>query len=185
MSLTKYRKSVRSSTIIEATATAIQREMSPLHAVPMRVRASGFTLLELAMVVAIGMIATTISVPMTKTALKAYHLNAAVSAVTGAIQSTRYQAISHGYHYNITFNPASQSYQVGSKVPPAAAFSNVGTAIPWSPTGDVTMSPSTTIEFFPGGTVTATTGSMSFPVSNGTTTKTITVSGVGNVSVTP
>jgi len=99
-------------------------------------------------VVAIGMVVTTISMPMTKTALKTYHLNAAVSAVTGAIQSTRYQAIMHGYHYNITLNPATQTYQVGSKVPPATAFSNVGTAIPWCPTGDVTMSPSTTIEFF-------------------------------------
>jgi len=139
----------------------------------------------MAFVVAIGTVITTISVPMTKTALKAYHLNAAVSAVTGAIQSTRYQAIMHGYHYNITFDTASQSYQVGSKAPPATGFSNVGTAIPWCPTGDVTMSPSTTLEFFPGGTVTATTGSMSFSVSNGTTTKTITVSGVGNVTVTP
>jgi Tfp pilus assembly protein FimT len=159
--------------------------MSPLKAAPTRVCATGFTLLEMAFVVAIGMVVTTISVPMTKTALKTYHLNAAVSAVTGAIQNNRYQAIMHGYHYNISFNPASQSYQVGSKVPPATAFSNVGSAIPWSPTGDVTMSPSTTLEFFPGGMVTASTGSMSFSVSNGATTKTITVSGVGDVTVTP
>jgi Tfp pilus assembly protein FimT len=183
MFLTKHRKSVRSRSTVGATA--IQRGMSPLKAAPLRVCASGFTLLEMAFVVAIGMVVTTISVPMTKTALKAYHLSAAVSSVTGVIQSTRYQAISHGYHYNISFDPASQSYQMGSKVPPATTFSNVGTAIPWCSTGDVTMSPSTTLEFFPGGTVTATTGSMSFSLSNGTTTKTITVSGVGDVTVTP
>ena len=149
------------------------------------VSASGFTLLEMAFVVTIGMVVTTISVPMTKTALKAYHLNTAVAAVSGAIQSTRYQAIMHGYHYNMSFNQAANSYQLGSKVPPATAFSNVGTLVPWCPTGDVTISAPTTLEFFPGGTVTATTGSMSFSLSNGTTTKTITVSGVGDVSVTP
>jgi Tfp pilus assembly protein FimT len=145
----------------------------------------GFTTLELAFTVAVAMILTTISVPMTKSALKTYHLNSAVSAISGAIQSTRYQAISHGYHYNISFDPGSQSYQLAAKVPPATAFSNVGTAVPWCPSGDVTISPSTTLEFFPGGMVSATTGSMTFSVSNGTTTKTITVSGVGNVSVTP
>jgi Tfp pilus assembly protein FimT len=151
----------------------------------LRVCARGFTLLEITFAVAIGMVVTTLSVPMTRAALKTYHLNTAVAAVTGAIQSSRYQAISHGYHYNISFDPSSQSYQVASKVPPATAFSNVGTAIPWSPSGDVTVSALTTLEFFPGGTVTATTGSTTFSLSNGTTTKTITVSGAGNVNVTP
>ena len=158
---------------------------SPLEAASMRVRASGFTLLEMAFVLTIGMVVTTLSVPMTKTAMKAYHLNTAVAALSGAIQTTRYQAISHGYHYNMTLNSTSQSYQLGSKAPPATAFSNVGTLVPWCVTGDVTISAPTTLEFFPGGTVTATTGSMTFSVSNGTTTKTITVSGVGDVNVTP
>jgi len=167
------------------TLGKIQTEMSPLKAAPKHVWATGFTVLELAVVVAIGMAVTTISVPMTKTALKTYHLNAAVSAVTAAIQSTRYQALMHGYHYDLSLDQASQSYQIGSKVPPASAFSNVGTAIPWCTTADVTMTPATTLEFFPGGTVTATTGSLTITVSNGIATKTITVSGVGDVTVTP
>jgi Tfp pilus assembly protein FimT len=150
-----------------------------------RSRMSGFTLLEMAFVVAVGMIITTVSVPMTRTALRTYHLNTAVSTVTGAIQTTRYQAIMRGYHHNVSFNPSSGSYQLASKVPPATTFSNVGTAVPWSPSGDVTMSAPTTLEFFPGGTVTATTGSMTFTLSNGIATKTITVSGVGDVTVTP
>ena len=104
-------------------------------------RSRGFTMVEIATAVSIVMIVTTISVPMTKTALETYHLNAAVSAVSGAIQGARYQAIMHGYHYNVSFDPASPSYQVASKVPPATAFSNVGTAIPWCTTGDVTMTP--------------------------------------------
>jgi Tfp pilus assembly protein FimT len=147
---------------------------------------SGFTLLELTFVVAVGMIVTTLTVPITKSALKTYHLNAAVSAVTGAIQSTRYQAIMQGYHYNITFDPTLPSYQVGAKVPPATTFSNAGAAVPWCTTGDVTITtPLTTLEFFPGGTVTSTagSGSMSVSLSNGTASKVITVSGVGNVTV--
>ena len=148
-------------------------------------RTSGFTLLEMAFVVAVGMVVTTISVPMTKSALKTYHLNTAVSTITGAIQTTRYQAIMRGYHHNLSFTPSSRSYQLASKVPPAATFSNVGTAVPWCPSGDVTLSASTTLEFFPGGTLTATTGSMTFTLNNGIATKTITVSGVGDVTVTP
>lgn len=181
MPLSKYYKSVRSRSIVQATA--VQKGMSRLEAATRLSCASGFTVLELVFVVAIGMVMTTISVPMTKTALKAYHLSQAVTAVTGAIHRTRYQAIMHGYHYNIGFDQSAQSYQVANKVPPAAVFSNVGTAVPWGPAGDVTISPSTTLEFLPGGTVKATTGSMSFSVTNGTTTKTITVSGVGNVTV--
>jgi Tfp pilus assembly protein FimT len=149
----------------------------------MRGATQGFTLLEIVFVVAIGMVMTTISVPMTKTALKAYRFNQAVTAVTNAIQRTRYQAIMHGYRYNLSFNQANQSYQVASKVPPAATFSNVGTATPWGPNAEVALNAPTTLEFLPGGTVTATTGSMSFSLTNGTTTKTITVSGVGNVRV--
>ena len=157
---------------------------------PVKVRqkiwSRGFTLFELTVVVMIGMVVTTISLPMTKNAVKAYHLNTAVSGISGAIQSARYQAIMRGYHYNITFNPASQSYQLASKVPPATSFSNIGSLVPWSSTGDVTMSsPAKTLEFFPGGTVTATSGSMTLSVGNGATTKAITVSGVGNVTVTP
>ena len=178
MSPMKDRQKIRSRSIAEGNVVEKTARMW--------VRSSGFTLLELTFVVMIGMVVTTISVPMTKSALKTYHLNTAVSSISGAIQSARYQAIMRGYHYNITFNPASQSYQLGSKVPPATSFLNVGSAVPWSSTGDVTMSgTATTLEFFPGGTVTATSGSMTLSVGNGTTTKTITVSGVGNVTVTP
>jgi Tfp pilus assembly protein FimT len=155
------------------------------HSRSVRSRTNGFTLLEMAFVVALGMVVTTISVPATKTALKTYHLNTAVSTITGAIQTTRYQAIMRGYHHNITFTPSSGSYQLAYKVPPSATFGNIGTAVPYCPAGDVTMSAPTTLEFFPGGTVTATTGSMTFTLSNGIATKTITVSGVGDVTVTP
>lgn len=146
---------------------------------------SGMTLIELLVAVGIAGILMAIAIPLTKNALKSYHLGAAVQAVSGAIQSTRYQAISHGYHYTITFNHASTKYQVASRIPPAVTFSNVGNATLWSTSGDVTINPSTTLEFYPGGTVTATTGSTTFTLTNGTSTETITVSSVGSVSVTP
>jgi len=123
--------------------------------------------------------------------LRTYHLKAAVAAVSGAIQSTRYNTIMQGCPYTLAFNQSLTSYQVASEPltgsPPAcsATFSNVGGAIPWSSTGDVTMNPSTTLQFSPNGTVTATTGSLSFTLTNGTSTETITVSGAGNVDVSP
>lgn len=150
-----------------------------------RCAVSGMTLIETLVAVGIAGILMAVAVPLTKNALKSYHLSAAVQAVGGAIQSTRYQAVSKGYHYTITFDPASKQYQLASKVPPAAVFSNVGNPVLWSVSGDVSVTPLTTLEFYPGGTVTATTGTMSFSLTNGTSTETITVSTVGNVSVTP
>ena len=146
---------------------------------------SGMTLIETLVAVGIAGILMAVAVPLTKNSLKSYRLSAAVQAVSGAIQSTRYQAISKGYHYTITFDPATKQYQVASKIPPAAVFSNVGNAVLWSASADVSITPLTTIEFSPGCTVSATTGTLSFSLTNGTSTETITVSTVGNVSVTP
>lgn len=147
---------------------------------------TGFSLLELMFVLLIVGVLSAIALPLTTSTLKSYHLSAGVKAVSGAIQSARYQAIMHGYHYNVTFTAGSLSYQNASKVPPATQFSNVGNAVPWSVTKDVSMSsPTTTLEFYPGGTVVATTGTMVLTLTNGTTTETITVSAVGGVNVSP
>lgn len=150
-----------------------------------RKRAAGMTLIEASAGVAIMGICASIAVPILNGAMSSYRLSAAVRAVSGAIQSTRYQAIRQGYHYKITFDSASRTYQISSKVPPATTFSNSGTAILWSSTTGISLSPSTTFDFSPGGIVTATVGSSTFSVANDRTTETITVSGVGNVSVTP
>jgi hypothetical protein len=77
------------------------------------------------------------------------------------------------------------SYQVYSKAPPATSFSAVGLVVPIARVGDVTISQDTTLQFSANGTVSATVGSMAFTMTNGIVTKTVTVSGVGNVSVTP
>ena len=64
-------------------------------------------------------------------------------------------------------------------------------ATPWAFSKDVSMSPTTTLQFCPNGMLIAATdicpGTVVdgiFTVSNGYTTNTITVSGVGNVKVT-
>jgi Tfp pilus assembly protein FimT len=121
------------------------------------------------------------AVPTTVNALRNYRLIAAVSAATGAISATRYQAIMHAYPYNITFS-TNGNYQVASEPPPATSFTNVGTAIPISGVHDVTINTTTTLQFNANGTVSATTGTLSFTISNGLLTKTISVTGVGDVS---
>jgi prepilin-type N-terminal cleavage/methylation domain-containing protein len=151
----------------------------------------GFSLLELSVVVAIIMILAAFSLPWVQSTLTSYHLSSAVVATSGAIQSTRYQAIMSGCPFTISFSATNTSYRVAQEVlsgnPPtcASAFTNVGGSIPWATTSDVTLSPSTTLQFSPNGTVTATVGSLTFNLTNGGTTETITVSGVGNVTVSP
>jgi hypothetical protein len=58
----------------------------------------------------------------------------------------------------------------------------VGDAVPLSGVGDVTINQTTTLQFNANGIVSATTGTMSFTISNGVLTKTISVTGVGDVS---
>jgi hypothetical protein len=122
------------------------------------------------------------ALPTTVNALRNYRLTAAVAAATGAISATRYQAIMHAYPYNITFNSADATYQVASEPPPATSFTDVAGAVPLSGVGDVTINQTTTLQFNANGTVSATTGTMSFTISNGLLTKTISVTGVGDVS---
>ena len=151
----------------------------------------GWTLLELMVVVAILGVLVKISLPTIQNTILAYRLGAAASSVASAIQKTRYQAIMTGCSYTIAFTSGSTTYQVQSQAisgtPPACAgsFTNVGAAIPWTTGGGISLNPSTTLQFNPNGIVTATTGTLSLTLSNGSaSTRTITVSGVGNVKVT-
>lgn len=146
---------------------------------------SGFSLIESLIVVAIGITLAAIAVPMTLNAMKAFKLSAAVGGVVGAIQSTRFQAIMHGYPYQLAINKDQLTYQLYNEVPPASTFSAVGSAIPIIRKGDVTINYSNTYTFKANGTVTLASGTDPFTITNGITTETLSVSGVGNVSVTP
>ena len=146
---------------------------------------AGFSLIEILVVLVIATVLSAFAIPGLVNAMKTYRLSAAVSAATGAIQSTRFQAIMRGYQYQITFTPSTLAYQVYNKVPPAAGFTAVGSAVPIARLGDVTLNQTITLTFKSNGTVSVTTGTLPFTVTNGIVTKSITVSGVGNVSVTP
>jgi Tfp pilus assembly protein FimT len=155
------------------------------HPQDLRRRVAGFTLVELLVVIFIAMLLAAFAIPTFQNALKTYRLSAAVSAATGAIQSTRFQAIMRGYQYQLTLTPSTLSYQVYNKVPPATTFSAVGSAVPITRLGDVTLDQTVTLTFNANGTVSPTAGNMPFSISNGIVTKAINVSGVGNVSVSP
>lgn len=148
-------------------------------------------MIELLLVMAVAGVLVGIGLPVVKKALSAYNLSAAVAAVTGSIESTRYQAIATGCPYTIAFSPLNNNYQVSYEPltgsPPACAttFSNLKGAVPWAGSGGISLSPATTLQFSPNGSVTATAGSLVFTLANDTATETITVSGVGNVTVSP
>jgi type II secretory pathway pseudopilin PulG len=142
-------------------------------------------------VVAIIGVLAALAIPMTLNTIRNTRLSAAVSSATGAIQSTRYLAIMHGYPYQLTFTTSTLSYQVLNEVPPATSFSNVGTAIPISTPEAATLSRTITMQFAANGTVTEVTtppngvSPLTFQITNSYgRSNTITVSGVGNVSVT-
>jgi prepilin-type N-terminal cleavage/methylation domain-containing protein len=71
---------------------------------------AGYTLLELLIALAVVCVVAAMAIPTTLNALRDYRLTAAVSAASGAISATRYQAIMHAYPYNITFNSTNATY---------------------------------------------------------------------------
>jgi Tfp pilus assembly protein FimT len=140
-------------------------------------------MVQLVVTLAVVGVLASVGLPTTQNALRNYRLTAAVAAATGAITATRYQAIMHAYPYNITFNSSNATYQVASEPPGATSFTNVGTAVPLSGVGDVTINQTTTLQFNANGTVSATAGSLSFTMTNlNNKVYTITVTGVGDVT---
>jgi Tfp pilus assembly protein FimT len=154
---------------------------------PVAFPVSGFSLIELMVVAGIMMVLFACALPLTKGIFNMYRLRAAATTAAMAIECNRYHAIMQSYPYQVTFSATTNSYQVLSEVPPANTFSNVGGAIPVDPGGTSTVSATTTFQFSPGGIVTLVGGTMpaSFTITNSSGTKTITVSSVGNVTVTP
>jgi len=147
--------------------------------------ASGILGIELLAGLAISMIVMAVTAPPVGMSKTAFQLSSAVTRATEAIQNTRQQAMTNGYPFALTFDPTLISYQVSTKPPGAASFSNVGGAIHLAPNSNLTLCAKTILEFNPGGTVSATAGAMSFTMSMGNITKTVAVSKVGKVTVTP
>ncbi|HEY2646269.1 MAG TPA: hypothetical protein VGI34_04825 [Candidatus Acidoferrales bacterium] len=156
--------------------------------------AAGFSMLEVALVMAIALIMAALAVPTFHSAVSSYELTAAVDSVTGAIQGARYQAIMHGYLYQVDVNSATNQVQVSSEIPPATSFSATGAAVPISSQA-VTVGVGTAssgfaghaiLQFKPNGAVVVASGQASpmvLTVAYNGTTKTITVSNYASIKV--
>jgi prepilin-type N-terminal cleavage/methylation domain-containing protein len=165
-------------------------------------RNRGFSLIELMFVVVIVLIMAAMAVPLVNNVISNFRLRGAVSSVTGAIQSTRYQAIFQGCPYQLVLDNAAGTYQVktqqvGATCPAGGVFSNycpaTGTAscpVPLSGSATpITLNNPLTLNFSPGGKVT----SAAFPAGGINLTLTygsmapelITVSTYGSIHVTP
>jgi Tfp pilus assembly protein FimT len=155
---------------------------------------SGFTMLETVLVMLIALLMAAMAIPGARSAIASYELSAAVDSVTGAIQGARYQAIMHGYLYQVDVNAATNQIQVSSEIPPATAYSATGAAVPISAdavtVGVGTPSSGSTghaiLQFKPNGAILIASGQaapMILTVSYNGTTKTITVSNYGSISV--
>src|SRR5581483_9309326 len=154
---------------------------SPLH---LRKPSRGFTTLEMVVVIAIGIITAAMAVPMIQSTMQSFRLG---SAVSGAIESTRYRAIYDGCPYQLAFTKANNTYQVSTEATGgacAAAFTKVGNPIPFG-SPQVALSQDVTFQFSPGGSVQVIAGAQSFNLSysGSTSQKSITVSRYGSVKV--
>jgi type IV fimbrial biogenesis protein FimT len=146
-------------------------------------RATGFTMMEAALTVAIVGILLAFGIPSIFSTVKIFTLTAAADSITWSIQTTRYQAIMHGYSFQLTLNAANNTYQVASQPTGSGSFINVGTAIPISGS-PVVIGAGTVLQFKGNGSVAATVGnSQIITVSYVGRTKTITVTNYGSISV--
>src|ERR1700704_3902156 len=149
--------------------------------------AYGFTLLELLLVLFVSGVMTAMAIPLVSSVTSTFRLRGAISSITGAIQSTRYQAIFQGCPYQVVFTTATNTYQIQNQCPVGGAFTNVcqpaaaSCPVPISGNGvPITLGADITLTFSPGGKVTSATAPMSMVVTyNGKPPETITVSSYG------
>jgi Tfp pilus assembly protein FimT len=137
-------------------------------------------------VVLIVLIMAVMAVPVLNNVMSTYRLRSAVASITGAIQTTRYQAISSGYPFQLVLNKATSTFQVQSDPNITGTFANVGNAIPLANSSiPVVLGTSTTLRFRPSGLVSAPVGATTLTLTYGGKTETIAVSNYGNIKVTP
>ncbi len=164
----------------DASATIGVRSVCP---------SGGFTILELLLVVAIGIILTAVAIPMINSALNNMHVNSMVDAISGAVSKTRYQAIMASQPYTLAITAPANTYVVTNVATTAAS-----TAVPL-PSQTVVINGGTaatyTLTFCPNGMVYGAGGACpgaSLPpalsVSSQGRQINVSISSVGNVSTT-
>ena len=144
--------------------------------------ARGFTMVELLLVVAIGVILTAISIPQVRSGMNRYRLQGAVASSTWAIQSARYQALMGGYPYQVVFTASNNQYQIQDLPVGATTYANVGTAVPLSGSAGV-LSANTTLLFKPNGFVSAPGGALNFTITYQGVCQRVTVTNYANITL--
>src|SRR6266576_769526 len=148
-------------------------------------RSRGFSLIEVLVIVAIGTILTVIAIPSISSGLPNYRLEGAISSVTWAVHSTRYQALMEGYPFQVVFSSTANTYQIqSSPTGIGGPYGNVGSAVPFT-AYPVVLSADTTLNFRPNGFVQATAGALIFNVAYQGVCQKLAVTNYGNVSITP
>lgn len=142
----------------------------------------GFTLTELLATIMVIMIMTAAAIPLAQSTLTTFRLRAAVSGISGAIQSTRYQAISNGYQYKLVFDKASRTYQLSNDTTGSGTFTNTGVAMPYT-SSKVDLGANATLQFSPSGKVSFVAGASPLVLTLSGKSGTISVSPYGNLSV--
>ena len=157
---------------------------------------AGFTLLESLFVCVILLLMAAMAIPLVNHAVGYFKLRGALAEVTGAIQSTRYQAIFQGCPHQVVFTAATRSYQVQRQCPTGGAFANYcvsgAASCPVQISGGnplLTLNADITLTFSPGGKVTSAAfpaGGINMVVTyDGKPPETISVSSYGNINVNP
>jgi type II secretory pathway pseudopilin PulG len=147
-------------------------------------------------VVVVVVLMAAMAIPLLNRVAPALKLRGAVSSVTGAIQSTRYQAIFQGCPYQLVFAAAANTYQVQRQCPAGGAFTNycvpaaTSCPIPLSGSGTpVTLNGDIILTFSPGGKVTSPGfpgGGINMVLSyGGRPPETISISTYGSINVNP
>jgi len=155
---------------------------------------AGFSMLEVALVMGIALLMAAMAIPTARSAIATYQLSAAVDSVTGAIQGARYQAIMHGYPYQVDIDSTTNLIQISSQIPPATTYTATGSAVPLS-AQPVTVGVGTagsgfaghaTLQLKANGAVTIASGQaapMVLTITYNNTTRTITVSNYASIKV--
>jgi Tfp pilus assembly protein FimT len=162
--------------------------------IPRKSDAPGFTLIELLLVVAFALIMSALAVPKISATIASYQLTGAADTLAGALQGTRYQAIMHGFPYQMDIDSTTNQYTIKSEIPPATTFTAVAGAVPIS-TVPVVIGVGTAssnfighliLQFKANGSIfiaSGQTGAITFTVAYNGTTKNFTVSNYGSTSI--